>query len=239
MNKEESFTDSLTVEQVRKILDALNIPWREYEPTPDGWISIPAERFKECTGAHLSHKTIGININHGGVVDHHIWGSEGMGKGDIVQLVEAVRFETLRENVDQAIAWIRKIINKPARSQVHLFRVDDAVSYGIVGAILLQGLRTWLDVNLAKRHNIRNGRVWTYNTAEDFTNYHPYLSPRQARYHLQNLEDEGIVLTGRFNKKGYDRTLWYSINEPEYAVSGKLSHFTKLSNGSDEIVKWK
>ena len=42
---------------------------------------------------------------------------------------------------------------------------------------------------------------------------HKYLSVYQIRRALNHLVDEGMLQLGRYNKKGYDRTYWYTLTK--------------------------
>lgn len=121
---------------------------------------------------------------------------------------------------------------KKDRSPIHVFHVEDAVKFGVKAAVLLQNLRMWLDKNLASNRNIQNGRVWSYNTRKAFTKYHPYWTEAQIRYQLEKLEDEGVLLTDRFNKHKYDQTIWYSVNELKYSVSSELPRIEEILNST-------
>ena len=101
-------------------------------------------------------------------------------------------------------------------TKVYSFRSGDAVKYGINSAIILYNLRYWLDKNRANETNIYEGQVWTYNSIEAFSKLLPFLTSNQIEYALNKLRKEGLLLTGNFNKNPYDRTVWYSINEPQY-----------------------
>jgi hypothetical protein len=64
------------------------------------------------------------------------------------------------------------------------------------------------------------GHVWTYNTAEAFNELMPYFSPNKIQKLLKQLEVDGVIVTGNFNRKRYDKTKWYTM--PGYEVSESL-----------------
>lgn len=117
---------------------------------------------------------------------------------------------------------------------VHVFNVDDAVKYGIEKAVILQNMRFWLDKNKANGTNLHDGYYWTYNSAEAFYKLFPYFkSAKVIQRLLKSMVSEGLLLAGNYNKKGYDRTKWYSM--PEYcAESLDTSHCSKMTNGLDK-----
>ena len=141
------------------------------------------------------------------------------------------------------------------------FRVSDAQAYGSADiAAILYNLRFWLRHNLANerhldprdRYHIRDGRVWTFNTLQAWSELFPWLSQPQIKRLLKKLEDNGILLKSRsYNSKKYDRTTWYSLDEPEFIVGRpkeeakngekcstdhEYQEGTKSSHGKDGIV---
>jgi hypothetical protein len=82
--------------------------------------------------------------------------------------------------------------------------------YGSCGAVLLQQVHFWCTTH----PNRREGRDWCYKTYEAWAKEMQY-SVRQVKYAVKALVEAGVIVTGRFNKMGYDRTLWYRI---EYSV---------------------
>lgn len=103
-------------------------------------------------------------------------------------------------------------------SKCHVFLVDDAVLYGIEKSVILYNLRFWLDKVKAndKDRSKHEGYYWTFNSVTAFKELFPYLSEGQLQRHLKGLENDGVILAGVFNKKGYDRTKWYSM--PEFKI---------------------
>ena len=117
---------------------------------------------------------------------------------------------------------------------MHIFNVDDAVEHGMEKAVVLQNMRFWLDKNKANGTNLHDGYYWTYNSAEAFFKLFPYFkSAKVIQRLLKSMVSEGLLLAGNYNKKGYDRTKWYSM--PEYcAESLDNSHCSKMSNAIDK-----
>lgn len=117
---------------------------------------------------------------------------------------------------------------------VHVFNVDDAVKYGMEKAVILQNMRFWLDKNKANGTNLHDGYYWTYNSAEAFFKLFPYFkSAKVIQRLLKSMVEDGLLLASNYNKKGYDRTKWYSM--PEYcAESLDTSHCSKMTNGLDK-----
>lgn len=99
------------------------------------------------------------------------------------------------------------------KSSVHFFNVKNAEKFGLVEAILIQNLSFWIEHNQANEENFIEGRTWTYNSVKAFTQIFPYLSTKLIRTALDHLIKEGVLLSGCFNKKGYDRTTWWAFTD--------------------------
>ncbi len=120
----------------------------------------------------------------------------------------------------------------------HSFDINIAKKYGIQAAILLKNLYFWIEKNRANDTNFYDGYYWTYNSKKAFSDLFPYMTERQIDYTLKKLIDEGIIITGNYNKVAYDRTLWYAITKKGYSILQNCEmEETKLSNGNDENVK--
>lgn len=96
---------------------------------------------------------------------------------------------------------------------IHAFDSQVAVEYGLNEAIILNHFRYWISHNAANEKNFYDGRYWTYNSNSAFCNIFPYLSERKIRNALKHLQEEGIIMTGNYNKSLYDRTLWYAFTD--------------------------
>lgn len=101
----------------------------------------------------------------------------------------------------------------------HHFNIADAQQYGVDAAILLHNLKFWLEKNLANKHNIHDGRVWTYNTQNAWVALFPYFTRRQIQRILKTLVEAGLLLKGNYNEDRFDKTVWYSLNLPEFEVN--------------------
>lgn len=64
-----------------------------------------------------------------------------------------------------------------------------------------------------KRHgrNQIQGRTWNFCTIKDLVEAFPLLTVKMMRNRISRLVNLGILITGNFNKKKYDRTLWYAF----------------------------
>lgn len=126
----------------------------------------------------------------------------------------------------------------------HSFEIKDAEKYGVSEAIILYNIRYWITINRANRENIHDGRVWTYNSARAFSELFPYFSADKIRRYLDNLEADGALIIGNYNKRAGDRTKWYSLPgddglapvdaqpETENAVANPPHHLANLPEHS-------
>lgn len=120
---------------------------------------------------------------------------------------------------------------------IHLFDTDIAGRYGVNAAVLLQNIGFWVKKNEANETNFFDGHYWTYNSRRAFRELFPYMSERQINTALQKLIEDGVLITGNYNKVAYDRTLWYALTK-----KGKsILHFdtmdsSKMSNGNNQNV---
>ncbi|WP_246879920.1 hypothetical protein [Bacillus suaedae] len=84
-----------------------------------------------------------------------------------------------------------------------------AVSVGLNKAIILQQAHYWLQ---RSEKTDQRGMRWFYKTHEDWQTELPFWSISTIRRAISELEKEELFLVDNFNKKGYDKTKWYTIN---------------------------
>ena len=99
------------------------------------------------------------------------------------------------------------------KEKPYSFWPSEAVQYGLEKAVILYNLRFWLTVNKAagKEKHYHDGKWWTYNTAKALENLMPFFNRRSIARWMSELEADGVLLSGSFNKVAYDRTKWYTI----------------------------
>lgn len=83
----------------------------------------------------------------------------------------------------------------------------------MVEAILINHFEYWIELNRTNDRNFYDGRYWTFNSMKAMTEIFPYLTEKKIRNALKNLQDEGLILTGNYNRSAYDRTLWYAFSD--------------------------
>lgn len=122
-------------------------------------------------------------------------------------------------------------------ADIHSFDVNHAKEYGMVEAVLLSGFNFWLTHNMANGTNYHDGLWWTYNSIEAYEELYPYLTAAKIRKALAHLEDEGLIVTGNYNRVRFDRTKWYALTEKGWSLFGKTIclngqlHLSDLANG--------
>ena len=120
----------------------------------------------------------------------------------------------------------------------HSFDVMLAQKYGVNAAVLLKHFEFWIAKNRANGKNYFDGKYWTYNSRKAFAELFPYMNARQIDYAIKKLIDDGLIITGNYNKSTYDRTLWYAITKKGYCILQNCEmEVTKLENGFDNIVE--
>lgn len=105
-------------------------------------------------------------------------------------------------------------------ANAHVFNVQLAKELGLNQAIMLQHLYYWHQINDKNKNNIIDGKVWTYNTAEAFSEIFPYLSPKQIRYAFEQLEKKNYIEIGNYNKANFDQTKWYCLTSEALLLFG-------------------
>lgn len=115
----------------------------------------------------------------------------------------------------------------------HYFDVEIAEKYSINAAVILQNLAHWIQKNEANDVNYYDGDYWTYNSNKAFAELFPYLSSKQIRTALEMLIDDGVIITGNYNKSTYDRTLWYTLTDK----GRDILHLAPKANGNAQKDK--
>lgn len=114
--------------------------------------------------------------------------------------------------------------------KVHSFYVEEAEKYGVEKAVILYNLRFWLEKNKANSTNLHDGYYWTYNSAKAFAALFPYYKASKIERLLRQMESDGLILSGNYNKAGYDRTKWYSM--PDFSLESlAISQSSNMKNG--------
>lgn len=113
-----------------------------------------------------------------------------------------------------------------SKKRTYSYNLEDAIKYGTEEATFLNNVRFWLEKNRSNKKAIHDGRVWTYNTRQQYADLFPQWNVRQIDRIIKNLKKAGILIDGYFSSNKYDRTKWYSVNEECYEVED-----------SEEVIK--
>ena len=125
---------------------------------------------------------------------------------------------------------------KSNKTQMHHFDVEDAMKYGVEKAVVISNIRFWLNNNKNKDLSTvkHDGYYWMYNTAKDMSSVLPYFTQSKVQRLLKQLEDDGVLIVGNYNKVKYDRTKWYTLSEFTYDENC-ITQTPELSNGNEVI----
>lgn len=93
------------------------------------------------------------------------------------------------------------------------FDVEVATKYGTNVSILLGNINYWIQKNKTNGKHFHDGRYWTYNTVAAFHDLMPFMSVNVINTALKRAEEEGLLVTGNYNKLPFDRTKWYALTE--------------------------
>jgi len=84
---------------------------------------------------------------------------------------------------------------------------------GLNESIVLQQIHYWIELNRKTKSNFRDGRYWTYNSIKKWhENDFSFWGLNTVKRTFASLESKGLLIVGNYNKAGYDRTKWYSID---------------------------
>lgn len=118
----------------------------------------------------------------------------------------------------------------------HFFDVDLAKEYGVNSAILIGTFDSLIAKNRADNVNYFDGRYWIYISKISLAELLPYFTEKQIRSALGRLINEGIIMTGNYNKSAYDRTLWYAFTDyGESLCIGNPIDTSKIENFGENV----
>ena len=95
----------------------------------------------------------------------------------------------------------------------YTFKTEDAQKYGVEEAVILYHIRYWVATNAANNKHNYDGRHWTYNSASSLAELFPFWKRLKCWRLIDSLKAQGAILVGNYNKRGYDRTNWYTVND--------------------------
>ena len=106
--------------------------------------------------------------------------------------------------------------------------------FGVCGAMLIQQIHYFC----SERKNLKEGHHWVYHTTEEWTEILMCWDEKTIRRTLADLRSSGIAVTGNYNKRGFDRTLWYRIDYEKLisVMQSRLPMWTFCPNGCGQNV---
>lgn len=87
-----------------------------------------------------------------------------------------------------------------------------ATLIGLNEAIVLQQIHYWLKHKQNTGQDFIDGHYWVYNTYEQWQEQFPFWSIMTIRRAFTSLEKKGLLIVGNYNRKGFDKAKWYTIN---------------------------
>ena len=99
-------------------------------------------------------------------------------------------------------------------------RMDIAVEHGADVAIFVHNLVYWVEKNAANGKHFHDGRYWTYNSIKALGDMYPLWSASQIRTITKKADQAGLIVTGNYNLKPMDRTMWYSPSDEVLKLYG-------------------
>lgn len=100
-----------------------------------------------------------------------------------------------------------------------------ASAIGLSEALILQQVHYWI-LNSGKK---RGHYKWTYNSYVAWQRQFPFWSLSTIKRAIGKLEQQGLLVSGNFNKHPYDHTKWYRVN---YKALDELDRKLNLSQSS-------
>lgn len=119
----------------------------------------------------------------------------------------------------------------------HSFNVEIATRLkSVEKAILIENLAFWLKKNSSNNRHYYDGSYWSYNSSQSFSELFPYMNPKSISRWLRELEQAGIIKSGNYNKKKYDRTKWYSIIDDDINKEYSMTHNEQRDTQNEQPI---
>ena len=114
----------------------------------------------------------------------------------------------------------------------HSFSQDLAEKYGVEEAILIHHFQYWIKFNREAGKNLHDGKTWMFQTRKEMAAHLTYWNFDKVKYLCEKLVSLGVLETNNFNKKGFDKTLWYAfVNEEDMIGIKKIVTKGKSAHG--------
>ena len=120
--------------------------------------------------------------------------------------------------------------NSQKNKKPHFFQKELAEKYGVDEAIMLNHIIFWISINSKNLENRYDNRTWMYCTYKRFSEYFSYWSESQVRRIINSLINYNVLISGNYNRHGYDQTKWYALYDEE--------HYLTYYNAIDRMDDW-
>jgi len=101
------------------------------------------------------------------------------------------------------------------KTNVLLLYPELADEVGVNEAIILSQLHYWIEKNKENHVNFRDGRTWVFQTYKEWNEQFTFWCEKTIKRIFLRLERQGYIISANYNKIGYDKTKWYTINYDE------------------------
>lgn len=127
---------------------------------------------------------------------------------------------------------INKEFEKPVSFSPTLARV-----FGIEAAIFLQWLHYFMVVKSLQERPTHDGRMWVYNSYEDWHSHMTFLSLTGMTSAIRKMETLGVILSAQLGVNRFDRRKSYTIDYERLAdLTGIPRHAIFAQNGLMEVA---
>ncbi|CRK85067.1 conserved phage C-terminal domain-containing protein [Neobacillus massiliamazoniensis] len=103
-----------------------------------------------------------------------------------------------------------------------------AVKIGLNEALVLQQIHYWVKSST----KVIEGRKWIYNTYKEWQLQFPFWSESTIKRAIHSLENQGLIITGNWNRSKMDKTKWYTIDYER--VEALEARTDEISNPQEE-----
>ncbi len=117
----------------------------------------------------------------------------------------------------------------------HNFNIGIAIKTDLEKAILLYNINFWVSTNKANNRNKHGNSYWSYNSSKAFAEIFPYMKQSTISRKLNELVNDGWLLSGNYNKTSFDRTKWYTITNKYHETIKEYHHNLSISQNDKSI----
>lgn len=87
-----------------------------------------------------------------------------------------------------------------------------ATLIGLNESIVLQQVHYWLKHKEKAGQDFIDGHYWVYNTYKQWQEQFPFWHVNTLQRTFTSLEKKGLLISANYNRAGFDKTKWYTIN---------------------------